>query len=1251
ALPQRFPCWVKAVYSWGGETKRDLGFIEGDLIECLNAGDGSWWMGRLKRDRRMIGLFPSNFVKVLDDDYQPWSRNVSPLAAKPNGGSISRGVSPNPGTAKPTPQKTKSTFRKPFQAYYKAGAPNPTAAKRELEQKSGSPGGGSPNLGSFSKHKPYSSMKRTSNEGRASSPLPPRNENINPRATSPLPPRKENMNPRATSPLPPRNERINLRSTSPLPPLRNDSNSRSRAPSPLPLRNERMNFRATSPLPPQRMNSNSRSRAPSPAPPQQYQAYSPIPSPVPFHHQHQYSRAPSPNPYEDVGSSPPPPAPPPHRVAYNPSRVPSPMAQYDDTHQYGSGYHTPGPPSPMPERNNFTPSPLTNAMNDVMSSLQDMSVSRQNSIQNTQVPGSPEMWSPEAFDQAYSSNTRKLRAHTSMGIDDWQDDGPPQVKNYVRRMESRLRKMQQQEERRHKDELFLPTDTTEPSPAPPPKNSPYMGRPQSSDSQQSDPAPPRQDSRRLKNRKSAYELSREALGRTFTTKTIQSTTTNSSNTTQSTNRSLMSHSSAGGVSATSAGSLARRKWGLGGTIKERPQSVMDTRQSRSIVGFNDRPESPFTGVSYHSSHDSRSNNEDWATNVNDGGGILGGLAAPKPKKSGFFKKMIESAKTGAASARTTISSNPSSRPVSRQSKMIPSSFTGISGGQSRPGSSAAARDMGLGSCVDWVQVRRDVNRSNSLSKNEKVERAERCQMMDIAVINPVDILTETVEGDEGLDGLPILDPTDFTLCNLALVDKSSRFINNLPPMTTPASLAQGYVCRPYRSDVQRLRAIFTWVSERVAWEEDFVGEIDSRRVIQTKRGCSKEIALLVAEMCSAMGLHAEIVRGYLKSPGEALDFDMVARPNHWWNTVIVDGEWRIMDCSLANPTNPKRSQYSSAGSHVADGWWFLTRPTEICYTHVPLLPEQQHICPPLAHDILMALPCTCPPYFKNGLELVDFDTSLLNLDNLEMAHINFYVPEDVECVAEVEARQFARDPDGDFFESGELVRKRALAQAEWIGGRKRYTVKAILPGDEGQAILKVYTGKRGLMHSIKSNPHPLSFALPLTHSGTNPPYDFLILHPTPHAQRHDLYVAQPQCARLAVNNTFVFTVRQNPSSTASSPDPSSTTNNGRTTPNPFVRPTSALSMISTSASGSQYSNPSSAGGSAGSVKPAKLAVQSPAGKIIRFTRKSEHMMGAGENGDGTTWETVIKIGERGIWRGLVLADRSARWCVFAEWEC
>jgi hypothetical protein len=116
-LPSRFPCWCRAVYSWGGETDRDLGFIEGDLIECLNAGDGSWWMGRLHRDKRMMGLFPSNFVTVLADDFVPMRRSISPM---PN---LQKTDSTNSVTQD---KKEKAKSRKPFGGYKNAKSPMAT---------------------------------------------------------------------------------------------------------------------------------------------------------------------------------------------------------------------------------------------------------------------------------------------------------------------------------------------------------------------------------------------------------------------------------------------------------------------------------------------------------------------------------------------------------------------------------------------------------------------------------------------------------------------------------------------------------------------------------------------------------------------------------------------------------------------------------------------------------------------------------------------------------------------------------------------------------------------------------------------------------------------------------------------------------------------------------------------------------------------------------------------------------------------
>lgn len=1162
-LPTRFPCWCRATYSWGGETKRDLGFVEGDLIECLNAGDGSWWMGRLRRDKRAMGLFPSNFVQVLDVDFRPISRATSPMPFG-NNGSSSQNSSPNS-----TPQKAK-TFRKPFQAYTKAGSPNPpTKAAAEIRSRGPSP---SP----YKQQSSYTERPENSSE------------------------------------------------------LRNHSRHSSR-----------------------------------------------VPSPAPSAHHRDVSTSRYSNHYRDVGSSPPPPAPPPHRVAYNGhvSRAPSPAPSMNDRYPTMSRGPSPAPPSPGPHGTGLTPSPLRDAMEDVMSSLHDMA-SRGNAPSPSPEGKQFDPWSPEAFTELHKKpdGRDRRRPRTSLGFgadeekyqahhthDRWQkpshydeDDEAPYPDEYDHRLESHLQDMQDDRSIRG-DELFLPDDRMGPPPAPPKKDSPYQSRVNSSLSTRDSSAGSVMPERKLRNRKSAYELGREMLGRTFTTKSnatnsssgVQSTATNSSTGTSRTSQSIMSGYSASGFSATSAGSLARRK-GLGSFSRSRPMSVVDTRQD-AIMGLNGAAQNPSKGTSNYSARESKPSSDDrveWTATGTDSGGLLGGLTTPKARKSGFFKKLVESAKTGAASARSSIAAGQAETARSPIKSLLPNGVTAIAGGN-------AARDMGLGntkSGTDWVQVRRDVNRSNSPSRNERADRIERCQLMGHPVIAPIDALFEIAEGDEGSDSRPVRQPTAFQTVNFQLVDKSARFVNSLPPMTNPTSLAQGYVCRPYRSDVQRLRAIFTWVSEKVAWEEEFEGDIDARRVIQTRRGCAEEVAVLVMEMCSSIGLHAEVVRGYLKAPSDIVHEDYNPRPNHWWNAVIVENEWRIIDCSLASPTNPKRGQYSNASNQIAEVGWFLARPVEICYTHIPSLPEQQHICPPVASDILLSLPCACPPYFKNEIQLLDFDTSLSRLENLELVHVQFVVSPDIEVFAEVEARAYAQDADGDLFESGDTTTTRALAQAEWIQGQKRYTVKAFLPGDGGQGTLKVYSGKRGLMHSIKDNPHPLTFALPISHTGSNPPYEFFTRHPTPHALRHDLYVAQPQCARLAVNNTFVFAVRQHPASITCT-SPTASTTSSTPSPFPFPRPSSALSMISSTTSSTDYfSQPPS---SAPQSKPAKLAIQAPSGKILRLMRKSDLAVGSPNPAaaDGVVWETIIKIGERGTWRGLVLADRSARWCVFGEWEC
>ncbi|KAJ5949008.1 hypothetical protein N7454_002315 [Penicillium verhagenii] len=1394
-LPSRFPCWCRAVYSWGGETTRDLGFVEGDLIECLNAGDGQWWMGRLRRDKRAVGLFPSNFVELMSEDFVPISRDTSPM--------VQAASSPihNPTSA---PKKAKTVFRKPFQAHKEALSPasnlarsrSNTPVKSSIPQTPPRDGGIVPrsvkplrthasavkNQGSMSS-RPSSVSSRTSTRGisprasvepeRSPSAMMPRGSisssrpssrevspmireaapmahEISPvsyqahqqqrRETSPLPPRATSPMPqRSVSPMPNRAVSPNAyhtpsaipqRAASPLyydhspghrevspMPYHSPSNIPYQQPSPV-YYDDSPRHRDASPLPYHTPSVRSR-RAPSPMyydDPPMHREISPMPhravSPMPQEF--------SPMQMEEREDSPPPPPPPPHRVAVNRPRSHSPLPPMHASQPPQRLLRSPQPPahSPRPSRsptplnmndryvifsrtpspgamsarsgmsaqsdaNGNTPSPLRDAMEDVMSSLQGMGLPRDAPSPSPRQAPSPSPppsfnnpWSGDTYD---ASNDRtppanRRRPLTSLGFDGSKQtprgelvhrnsvyshdhmDGPPQLNNYVQRMESRLRQLESQNR--------------------PPE-----------DEEAGDDQPPRlpQNTHPITHAtilsllsihiSVIVELRNDRLNRTFTNKSsatsssgVQSIGTNH---TTSTDKTGMSGFSAGGFSATSAGSYARRNGAY-----QRPNTAMDTVRSRgfSDAGHMDRPESPMTGVSYHSSHNTSrqgaSSAIPWSSNENDvgdAGGVFGGLSTPKSKKQGFFKKIFESAKTGAASARSSISVGHGSPSPTKGNRVVDVVSPMLTSHSHRD----TPRDNEVNtSAIDWVQVRRDVNRASSPSRNERIERAERCQMMDHPVIYSVEELHDTAEGDESIDGLPITEPANFNSGNLTLVDKSARFINSVPPTTNPTSLAQGYICRPYKSDVQRLRAIFTWVSEKIAWEEPVDGiEVDMKRVLHAKRGSPQEIAILVNDMCAAVGLHAEVIHGFLKTPGHALDLDSLSRPNHWWNSVLVDGEWRFMDCALASPTNPQRSRFVSINSSTAENWYFLARPLDLCYTHIPLYPEEQHICPPISPDVLLALPTVCPQYFKLGAQFPDYDTSLLQLEGLECMQICLVVPPDVECAAEVEAPAFACDVDGDFFESGDIVRKRALVQPDWVRGQKRITIKAVLPGDEGQAVLKVYAGKKGLMHSSKDIPHPLALALPMFHHGENPPYEFVLRHPTPHAQRHDLYIMQPQCSRLAVNNTFVFAVRQH----SASPQPPSKDEfsmNGRASPSVFTRPSSAMSMVSSTAGASTVSSNSnefsastsaisSTRSNSGRDKPAKLAIQSPSGKIMRLSRKADHMVAPDNPSDsirdaaaeGSVWESVIKIGERGTWRGLVLADRVARWCVFCEWEC
>jgi hypothetical protein len=75
-----------------------------------------------------------------------------------------------------------------------------------------------------------------------------------------------------------------------------------------------------------------------------------------------------------------------------------------------------------------------------------------------------------------------------------------------------------------------------------------------------------------------------------------------------------------------------------------------------------------------------------------------------------------------------------------------------------------------GKIIEWQNVRRDVNRANSPSPQERAEIREKLEMSEgVQVIPPIELLQRIVEGDESANGSPILPDETFDISRISLL--------------------------------------------------------------------------------------------------------------------------------------------------------------------------------------------------------------------------------------------------------------------------------------------------------------------------------------------------------------------------------------------------------------------------------------------------------------------------------------------------
>ena len=182
-----------------------------------------------------------------------------------------------------------------------------------------------------------------------------------------------------------------------------------------------------------------------------------------------------------------------------------------------------------------------------------------------------------------------------------------------------------------------------------------------------------------------------------------------------------------------------------------------------------------------------------------------------------------------------------------------------------------------------------------------------------------------------------------------------------------------------KTQVEKARAIFTWISNNISYYDSSVNYDSVYYALPTFRirtGVCQGFSKLFQEMCSAVGIKADYVSGYAKSSYLSSDTSKFSAPeSHGWNLVHTDeGDFFVDTTWAANAVN-------RGGLYAFSDIWFAPDPCYFITSHYPKEVRFQLLSSAMSIDDFVTLPRIDPDFEKigfDGKEVLEFVYSHLD---------------------------------------------------------------------------------------------------------------------------------------------------------------------------------------------------------------------------------------------------------------------------------
>lgn len=168
---------------------------------------------------------------------------------------------------------------------------------------------------------------------------------------------------------------------------------------------------------------------------------------------------------------------------------------------------------------------------------------------------------------------------------------------------------------------------------------------------------------------------------------------------------------------------------------------------------------------------------------------------------------------------------------------------------------------------------------------------------------------------------------------------------NLLNFTSSEALAK-HLTQPFSDEAKKVRSIYSWIALNIVYDENAIlssteNNQSADNIWKTRVAVCEGYSNLFNDLCASAEIESRMVKGYVKN----FTVGDMRFPNHAWNSVKIDGKWRLLDVTWAS-VNFEIDEVTSQElkenmtRHKLD-YFFLMDPKQMIFTHLPEDPYWQ----------------------------------------------------------------------------------------------------------------------------------------------------------------------------------------------------------------------------------------------------------------------------------------------------------------------